>query len=127
MLFLSLSLFLSAFVLSNAIRKYYSPEKVCKRLNSEIASAIQDLESEIQKTASHEFSDTKSFTDFLDKTYETTFSEKGIEILIYKKDSLKFWTANNFAAPLIRDKGTFISDVIRSGNGYYLEIGRAHV
>ena len=35
------------------------------------------------------------------------FAEKGIEILVYKNDSLKFWTSNVFAAPLILDNENF--------------------
>ena len=120
MLFLSIMFFLAAFLISSSTKKYYSPQKVSKRLTSEIAIALNDLEAEIGKVASQNIEDKETFISFLANDYQKTFSEKGIEILVYQNDSLKFWTDNVFAASLIMDSKNFTSDVIRSGSGYYL-------
>jgi signal transduction histidine kinase len=120
MLFLSIVFFLAAFLISSSTKKHYSPRNVSKRLTSEIADAIKDLEAEIKIVASQNFQDKESFTEFLDKNYHNAIAEKGIEILVYKNDSLKFWTANVFAAPFIKDSENFTSEVLRSGSGYYL-------
>jgi len=120
MLFLSIVFFIAAFLISYSTKEYYSPQKVSKRLTSEIAEALNDLEAEIGKVASQNIQDKDSFTEFLDKNYRNAISEKGIEILVYQNDSLKFWTANVFAAPFIKDSENFTSDVVRSGSGYYL-------
>jgi signal transduction histidine kinase len=120
MLFLSVVFFLSAFVISLSIKNYYSPQNVSKRLTQEIASSINDLETEIEKVASQNMDDKATFLKYLDKNYNNSFSEKGVEILIYENDSLRFWTANVFAAPVIFDKEIFSGDVVRSGSGFYL-------
>jgi len=120
MLVLSMVFFLSAFIISSSVKKYNTPQKVAERLSGEIASAIHDLENEIEKVASQNINDVNGFSKFLDLNYKNAFSEKGIEILVYKHDSLKFWTSNVFAAPSIRDGESFTSDVVRNGNGYYL-------
>ncbi len=120
MLFLSVVLFLCAFTISHSIKNYYTPQKVSKRLTTEIASALTDLDSEIGKAASRNMDDKTSFLKFLDDNYKDAFSKKGIEILIYKNDSLRFWTANVFAAPNIGEQHYFTSNVIQSGSGYYL-------
>jgi len=120
MLSLSMVFFLSAFIISLSIKKYYTPEKVTKRLTVEIASALTDLETEIQKVASQNLDDKALLLEFLDINFKNAFNERGIEILVYKNDSLKFWTANVFAAPIILDSENFMSDVVHSGSGYYL-------
>ena len=120
MLFLSFVFFLSAFIISSAVKNYYTPQKVTERLTSEISGALVDLETEINKVAKKNAEDVDSFQDFLEENYKNAFAEKGIEILIYKRDSLKFWTANVFAAPLSIDSENFASEVVKSGSGYYL-------
>jgi len=120
MLFLSIVFFLSAFIISSIIKNYYNPQKVTERLTAEISVASGDLETEINKVAALNSQDGVSFHVFLEKNFKNAFAEKGIEILVYKNDSLKFWTANVFAAPIIIDSENFASDVVRSGSGYYL-------
>ena len=120
MLILSLVFFLSAFIISSIIKKQNAPQKVTQRLTSEIAAASNDLETEIQKIAVQNTEDKEKFQEFLEKNYKSMFARKGIEILVYKYDTLKFWTANVFAAPFINDGESFKSDVVLSGSGYYL-------
>ncbi len=120
MLLLSIMFFLSAFIISSAIKKYYTPQKVTQRLTSEIELASADLETEMKYVATQNSEDKVAFLNFLEKNYKKAFSEKGIEILVYKNDSLKFWTANVFAAPIIKDSENFTSEVLRNGSGYYL-------
>jgi len=120
MFFLSVVFFLAAFVISLSTKDYYSPQKVSGRLTSEIAVALNDLEAEIEKVASQKIENKETFISFLANNYQKAFFEKGIEILVFQNDSLKFWTANVFAAPYIKDSENFTSDVVRSGSGYYL-------
>jgi len=120
MLFISMVLFSSAFIISLIIKKYYTPQKVTQRLTSEIAIASADLETEINKIAAQNSENKVAFLNFLEENYKNAFTEKGIEILVYKHDSLKFWTANVFAAPFIKDSENFTSEVVQSGSGYYL-------
>ena len=120
MLFLSLVFFLSAYIISALIKKYYAPQEVTQRLTSEIATASADLEIEIKKVTAQNTLNKVSFLNFLDKNYKNAFAEKGIEILVYKHDTLKFWTSNVFAAPFIKDSENFTSEVARSGSGFYL-------
>lgn len=120
MLCISVVLFLSAFIISSLIKNYYAPAKVTRRLTAEIAVASANLETEIKKIAAQNSEDKISFLNFLEKKYKDAFAEKGIEVLVYKQDTLKFWTANVFAAPFSIDSGSFASEVVRSGSGYYL-------
>lgn len=120
MLFLSIGLFLSATVISFSVKNYYAPAKVTHRLTLEIASALKDLESATVKVAAQNLSDKGGLADYLDINYKNAFARQGIELLVYEHDSLKFWTDNVFAAPLIRDSENFTSEVVRSGSGYYL-------
>jgi len=120
MLILSVVFFLLAFILTYSIKKYYTPQNVSNRLTSEVADALADLDAEIKKVASQNIEDKAAFLEFLEKNFQNAFPEKGIEILVYKNDSLKFWSANVFAAPFIKDSENFTSDVVRSGSGYYL-------
>ncbi len=120
MLALSIVFFISAFYISWAVKKYYSPSRVTQRMNSEILVAFFDLENEINQVAKQNIGEKASFREFLDKTYKNTFSEKGIEILVYERDSLKYWSDNVFAAPEIKDSENFTSEIVRSGSGYYL-------
>jgi len=117
---LSMMFFLSALILSSSVKKHNTPQNVSQRLTSEIAEALTDLESEIKIVAAQNTADKAAFLGFLEKNYQKAFSEKGIEILVYQNDSLKFWTANVFAAPFIKDSANFTSEVVRSGSGYYL-------
>lgn len=120
MLSLSVGLFISASMISVAVKKYFAPEEVVKRLNSEIALSLNDLDSEIEKIASQNFDENPPIIKFLSENYKNTFSKKGIEILVYENDSLKYWTDNVFTAPYIKDSENFTSDVVSSGNGFYL-------
>lgn len=120
MLFLSVVLFLCAFGISLSIKKYYEPGKVSKRLTSEIASASFDLDLEIEKVASQNLDNKSDFLEFLDRNYKSAFSENGIEILVYKNDSLRFWTSNIFSAPFVMKGYSFATDMVISGSGYYL-------
>lgn len=120
MLFLCIVFFVSAFIISLSIKNYNEPERVTKRLNSEIKIAQSDLEAETQKVAEQKIDNKIEFLDFLDKNYKNAFTNKGIEIFVYKQDSLSYWTDNVFAAPIIKDSENFTTDVIRSGSGYYL-------
>lgn len=124
MLFLSVVFFISAYSISFSVKKYYSPSKVTARVNSEILSSLIVLENEINTIASVDLGDKNSFRDFLYEHYKNTISERGIEILIYENDSLKYWTDNVFAAPVIIDSQNLISNVVLNGSGYYLQKSR---
>jgi signal transduction histidine kinase len=126
MLILSIVFFLSAFSISYFIKEYYAPQKTTERLSKQISLAIKDLDTEIENVYLKGNSTKKAFREFLNTSYNNAFSKKGIEILVYQKDSLKFWTSNIFAAPFIKDSENFTSDVVRSGSGYYL-IKQRHI
>ena len=51
MLALSIVFFISAFYISWAVKKYYSPSRVTQRMNSEILVAFFDPENEINQVA----------------------------------------------------------------------------
>ena len=122
MLVLSIVLFVSALVLSIAIEKFNSPEKVTRRLQKEIGKAFADLTSEISEIEKQDLDDRNSFFEFLNRNYGNAFSAKGIEILVYTNDSLKYWTSNVFATPLVIntfDK-QFDAEVVKTGSGYYI-------
>lgn len=112
--------FFASTIISLSVKNYYTPEKVTKRLNREIASAFTELNNEIQKVSAQDFQHIAGFHIFLDKTYRNVFTEKGIEILVYKGDSLKYWTDNVFAAPLSLSEIKSNTDIIVNGSGYYL-------
>ncbi len=120
MLTLSIVFFISAFIISKAVNKYYSPSHVTQRMNSEIALAFSDLENEIDKVAAQNIEERLSFREFLAKAYKKTFFNEGMEILVYERDSLKYWSDNVFAAPEIKDSENYTSEILRSGSGYYL-------
>jgi two-component system, NtrC family, nitrogen regulation sensor histidine kinase NtrY len=120
MLLLSIVLFLLALLISSSLKEHYSPLKVTERLTLEIASSFDNLEAEIEKVCSQNIEAKAGFIKYLDKNYKKAFSEKGILILVYERDSLKLWTSNIFAAPSVKGKGNFRTDVERCGNGYYL-------
>ncbi len=121
MLFLSMLFFLSAVIISSVIKNYYSPENVSQRITSEIATAFNKLETEVKKVADQNTDNKNLFLDFIGKNYKDSFAKNGIEILVYKNDSLKFWTSDVFAAPFINEDSTnFASNIIRNGSGYYL-------
>jgi two-component system, NtrC family, nitrogen regulation sensor histidine kinase NtrY len=120
MLFAGLLFFITAFCISYSVKEYNTPSRVTSRLNSQIPKFLADLEKEIRFISSEEFHDKNQFQDFLNKNYKNAFSEKGIEILVYENDSLKYWTDNVFAAPVIIDSQNNFSDVVFSGSGYYL-------
>ncbi len=120
MLLLSIMFFVSAFIISIYAKKYNSPFRVTTRLNSEISEALNNLEKEIKNIASAEIKDSDKFRAFLSKNYKNAFSEKGLEILVYENDSLKYWTDNIFAAPVFLDSQNYDSEILISGSGYYL-------
>jgi len=120
MLFLSMTFFLSAFIITRSIKKYDTPQKVSKRLTAEIKSAVTDLETEIGKVAKQNPDNKLAFLEYLDNNYKNAFAERGIEILVYNNDSLKFWTSNVFAAPNIGGEVKFTPDIVKTGSGYYL-------
>ena len=120
LLFLSSMFFFSAFFITYSIQNYYTHEKVTKRLTSEIASTFKELDVETKKVAALKIEQKGNFLEFLNKNYKTGFSNRGIEILVYENDSLKFWSDNVFAAPEKPDTEFFTSEIIRNGSGYYL-------
>jgi len=120
MLFLSLVFFLCASLISFSSKKFFTPHMVTERLTREIASSLTDLETELSKVAKQNIEDGSGFILFLDNNYKNTFSEKGIEILVYTNDTLKFWTSNAFAAPFINNRLNFKPEIVYNGSGYYL-------
>ena len=120
MLVLSIVFFIAAYIVSISVRKFNTPIRVTSRLNLEIAAALTNLQNETEKIAAVRTRDEKGFLEYLSKNYKNSFAKKGIEILVYESDSLKYWTNNIYAAPIILDSATFTSPVISSGNGYYL-------
>ncbi|MFZ4546342.1 MAG: ATP-binding protein [Bacteroidales bacterium] len=126
MLFISIMLFVFAFVLSIGIKRYNSPANVTDRLQKEISLAVSDLESEIEIISKQNLSDRNSFLRFLNRNYKNIFSEKGIEFLVYANDSLQYWTSNVYATSyVINTSGKLLnSEVVQRGSGYYLLLRR---
>jgi len=120
MLILSIGLFISASIISFSVKNYYSPQKVTKRLNSEIVSAFSDLDDEIEIISKQDIDNRNTFLAFLDKKYKKAFDNRGIEILIYKNDSLTYWTDNVFSASILKEKYSNAIEVVNSGSGFYL-------
>ena len=120
MLILSIVLFLSALLLSFAVKNYYSPQKVTKRLSIEIGSAIGDLKTEIDKITQQEIGNDVTFSEYLERNYKNSFSERGLEILIYQNDTIKHWTSNVFSAPFLFDTIVYDNLLVRNGSGHYL-------
>ncbi len=122
MLFWSIVLFVSAFVVSSSIENYNSPEKVTRRLQKEIDNAFSDLTSEIAEIEKQDLEDRNSFLEFLNRNYKNAFSGRGIEILVYTNDSLKYWTCNVFATPSVLNtfNKQLDAEVVKTGSGYYI-------
>ena len=120
MLILSIVLFLSALLLSFAVKNYNSPQKVTKRLSIEIGSAIEDLKTEIDKITKQEIGNKVRFSEYLDRNYKNSFSIRGLEILVYQNDTIKYWTSNVFSAPLLFDTVVYNKLLVRNGSGDYL-------
>lgn len=119
-LLLGVALFWVAGLITDAYKLYYSPGRVSIRLTHEIANAISDLDTAASEVASQNLNNKAALLDFLDKNYQNAFPEKGIEILVYYNDSLRFWTSNVFAAPEVTDSFNLPAGVIHAGSGYYL-------
>jgi two-component system, NtrC family, nitrogen regulation sensor histidine kinase NtrY len=119
-LFCSAVLFFSALIISTAFKNYYTPQNIAERLNREIAASCRELDADIEKLAAINLEDNSSWYHVFNTNYRDAFSDRGVEILVYRNDSLKFWTSNVFAAPLMRDSQNFSTEVIRTGSGYYL-------
>ena len=113
-------LFFSAHIISYAFKNYNKPQNVAGRLTREIAASCRELDSEIEKITQADLYDNSSWYAVFNKKYRNAFADRGIEILVYKNDSLRFWTSNVFAAPVIRDSQSFSEEVIRTGSGYFL-------
>lgn len=120
MLVLSIVCFLTGFIISSLGKKYNSPEQVTQRINSQIAISLSNLNLKIDQIASFIPDNRNLLNSFLNKNYDGTFKNTGIEILIYKNDSLFSWTDIVFAAPNIKDSLYFNTDLILNGSGYYL-------
>jgi len=121
MLMLSIVFFVSAFFVSKLFNQYNSPQSVTSRLNSGIALAFNNLDKEIDKIEATRFNKQSDFLNYLDKNYKTAFEKKGIVILIYEQDSLKYWSDNVVAAPRVFENKNEFPTMLISGNGYYLE------
>jgi len=119
-LFLSVTLFFSAYIISSVFKNYYTPSKVSQRLTREIAASCRELDAEIENLASKNLEAKNSLFGEFNQKFKNTFADRGIEILIYKNDSLRFWTSNVFAAPVILNNEYFSPEVIQTGSGYYL-------
>ena len=122
MLFLSIVLFVSAFVLVRAVENYNSPLKTTQRLQKEIGLAFSALEAELEIVTKQNLDRHDSFLEFLELNYRKEFSEKGIEILVYSNDSLRFWTSNVFAAPFVvnHSSANIDTEIVQTGSGYYI-------
>ena len=120
MLFISTICFLIGAFISIYRQKYNAPERVTKRLNAQISKALFNLELRIESISTIIFYKQNQINTFINDKYKDEFKSNGIELLIYRNDSLKFWTANVFAAPQIKSIDDFTSDIIRNGSGYYL-------
>ena len=120
MLFLSIVFFVSAYLILNSAKKYYSPSEITARLNSEILFSLSDLDKEIDIITSAGFDNEATLWNFINTNNKNSFKERGVEILVYENDSLKYWTNNVFAAPVYLDSLSFGYDIVISGSGYYL-------
>ena len=122
LLFVSIALFVCAFVLVKAVENSNSPIKLTQRLQKEIGLAFSALEAELEIVSRQNLNNRDSFLEFLELNYRNEFSEKGVEILVYSNDSLSFWTSNVFAAPFIINP-TFRkidTEIVQTGSGYYI-------
>ena len=120
MLIFSVVFFFSAFIFSHLTKNFYDPQKVTVRLNKEIRFSILDLEKELNKVSTQNLNDKKTIIEFFDKNYHKIFERKGIEILVYRNDSLTYWTTNVFASSFIAESSTYSSGILSNGSGYYL-------
>jgi len=120
MLILSIVLFFVATLITKSVKKYNSIQNVVKRLNSEIIQVDESLNSKIEYLAAMDLHKKAIVISAINKEFDNSIKSDGTEFLIYKNDSLSYWTNNSFSAPFILDSENFISSIVKSGNGYYL-------
>lgn len=120
MLFVSILLFFAAFAISYYVKNFYQLQKITSRLNAEIHLAQKELSAEILKVSEKDLENSENIIHLFDEKYHDAFEKEGIEILVYRNDSLRYWTSNEFAAPIIRDSENYVSEMVKSGSGYFL-------
>ena len=120
LLVMSILLFLSASVISYSVEEYNNLNRIKQRLTSETADAISRMDDQLAMVSTLNIQDKINFTNYLDTHYGISLAAGGIEMLVYQKDSLKYWSDNVFVAPTLLTSSTFSDIVEHTGNGYYL-------
>ncbi len=121
MLIISIVLFFSAQLINFYLEKRNNIQQVTKRLDKKVKIAEAELSDELVKISSHLKNDKEDdFRDFLIKNYKNYFSRHGVEILIYRNDSLTFWTDQVCAVPSVKNTIFFNTGIYESGSGNYL-------
>jgi two-component system, NtrC family, nitrogen regulation sensor histidine kinase NtrY len=101
-------------------RDYYSPAKMVPRITQEVGEAFSKLDVEINRVQNFSLKDQNKLTGFFAGEFSNRFSREGIEILVYRQDTLVNWSSNVFDAPAFYDTSLFRRSVVECGSGYYL-------
>lgn len=120
MLVLSIGLFFLGTLITRLVENYNSPQNVVKRLNSDIIHAEIELAAELSKVEKLDLHNKSKLWEYYVTNFQNTFNTSNIEFLVYKNDVLFFWSHNSFPAPIMKDSENFMSEVIKTGNGFYL-------
>ncbi len=114
MLVLSLSLVVSSLCLDSAND---SIDRKVARLEQEVARHVAILEQGIQSIAS-KLESSQTTPDFHDELATSSYLEKGITFLVYRQDSLFYWSTNKVPDPTII-KNRSGPGLLHLKNGWY--------
>jgi two-component system, NtrC family, nitrogen regulation sensor histidine kinase NtrY len=110
-LFIALALSLQIFY-----HKYNSPERICKRLNSQVQNSQLLLNENLKKYSAiylEKYSTKNSY-------WLNSFQEKEISFLIFKNNILTDWSSNTVPVSTIYDSALYSKSILFLNNGWYI-------
>ncbi|MGB4653962.1 MAG: HAMP domain-containing sensor histidine kinase [Bacteroidales bacterium] len=120
-LLISLIIAFGSALLLQYVFYYYNTEKITvARVQKKIIAFEKRLDEKIEEISLLKLDDQSSVRNYLHQHYKNLYKEDKTEVVIYKNDSLTYWSDNVYPAEQILTHAKKQIYVDKKGNGFYL-------
>lgn len=120
-LLISLIIAFGSALLLQYVYYYFNTEKITvSRVQKKIIAFENRLDEKIEEISLLKLDDQSSVRNYLHQHYKDLYREDKTEVVIYKNDSLTYWSDNVYPAEQILTHTKKQTQIDKKGNGFYL-------